>query len=185
MSSSNIHEVVTWLENFVDGFNFELPGVDQSMGRDLAHIVAGRISERGTQDSRGKDPARWKELSDNPGGKGYKTRKRKAYGWTEPDGKPNVRTTQMLSEKSCFGNTVVTAKLVEIHYGIDAPPSRCDSPTDNRTPSQKKADAAVTDRQKAGWAHKKGRPFFELDDDIEAAVVKEAETFLVKYVLSA
>jgi len=60
MPTSNVDEVVTWLENFVDGFNFLLPGADQNLGRDLAHIVAGRISERGVQASHGKDSAKWK-----------------------------------------------------------------------------------------------------------------------------
>ncbi len=64
-----------------------LQSQDQDSGRDLAHIVASRISERGNQASHGKDPAKCREISDNSNGKGYKTLKRKAYGWPETDGK--------------------------------------------------------------------------------------------------
>ncbi len=184
MPTSNIKDVVNWLEHFVAGFNFTLPGTDQNMGRDLAKVVAGRISERAVQKSRGADPGQWRENSDNPPGKGYKSRKRKAYGWAESDGKPNVRTGQMVSEESCMGDTRVGEQLVEMHYGEDRPPTKNHSPVDRRTPSQIRADEKVTDRQKAGYAVEMDRPFFEVDDDIEEAVIEEARLHLNNYILA-
>jgi hypothetical protein len=184
MPTSNIKDVTAWLENFVAGFNFLRPGTDQNLGRDLAHVVAGRISERATQRSRGADPSPWRELTDKPAGKGYKSRKQKAYGWAEADGKPNVRTGQMVSEESCMGDTRVGEQLVEIHYGEDRPPAKTHSPVDRRTPSQIRGDEKVTDRQKAGYAVELDRSFFEVDDDIEAAVIEEARLHLEHYILT-
>lgn len=179
---SNLPQVIQWLHDFVDGFNFTLPGRQQSLGRDVAHLVANRIARRASQEGRGASPTRWHENSDRPAGKGYKSRKRKAYGWQESDGKPNYRTGQMLSEPSLFGQTQVEPKRVLMRYGLDEAARDCKSPTDNRTPSQKRGDAAVTDRQKAGYAHELGRDFYELDDQIVAALVAEIENRLATYI---
>ena len=174
--SSNIDEVVAWLESFVNGFNFLLPGMDSSLGRDLAHVVAGRIGERAAQQSRGADPAPWDRVSAR-----YLPRKRRKYGWPEADGKPNYATGQMLSHASLMGETRVSDQLVEMHYGTGDPPRRTASPTDGRTPRETAADERATDREKAGYAHELGRDFYEIDDDIEAAVIEEADQHLAEY----
>lgn len=189
MADSNIKEVVGWLHQFVASFNFTRPGVDRSMGRDLAHLVAGLIADRCAK-GLAPDGTHWKPVSDTPWGPpgsgfqfpGYRTRKRQAYGWPEADGKPNYRTGQMLSHLSLFGNTVVGPDLIEMHYGIDAAPAGCYSPVDNRTASERRADESVTDREKAGWAEDNDRPFYELDDEIRDAVLEEAERLLSDYI---
>jgi hypothetical protein len=194
MASSNIKEVITWLEGFVHSFNFELPGRDMNMGRDIAHIVAGRIQERSSRTSGGANGQRWKPISDKAsirgvvaggvvvGGESYKERKRKAYGWMEADGRPGYRTAQMLSQESLFGDTRVEPYLIEMRYGLNVPPQDCKSPHDNRRPSEKKADESVTDRQKGEWFTAGGRTFYELDDQIRDAVLEEARQHLIQYI---
>lgn len=197
--AGNADEVRRWLERFVMSFNFTRPGVDRNMGRDLAHLVAGKIAERSAK-GLAPDGTKWKRNSDRPNPRrgtlavpgfanigtartgGYLTEKRKRYGWPESDGKPNYRTGQMLSHLSLFGDTVVGPDTVEMHYGIDVPPDRTYSPVDNRTASQVRADEAVTDREKAGYAVENDRPFYELDDDIRDAVLEEAERLLSDYI---
>lgn len=175
-SAYNMPDVIAWLTDFLDSFNFNLPGVDRNLGRDLAHVFAGQIEARAATESRGADPWRWDR--NEPG---YEARKTAAYGW--PDDKPNYRTGQMLSQASVFGRTrVVDDKVVELVYGTDKPPKGTYSPEDNRTPSEVQADEAVTDVEKAEYASWK-RPFFEVDDVVEEAVIDAADQALDQYIL--
>lgn len=177
MDASNIDQVADWLEEFVHGFNFLRPGLDQNMGRDLCHIIAGRIATRAATESRGADEMRWDAVSSK-----RKEVKAKAYGWNESDGKPNYATGQMLSHASLFGAPRVSEQVVDMVYGTDTPPARTYSPIDNRTDSQRQADEQVTDREKAAYAHEMGRDFYEVDDEIEAAVIEEAQQHLDVYI---
>ena len=43
-------EVNIYLANFLASFDFTRPGMDQSLGRDMALLMAERIGERGRQD---------------------------------------------------------------------------------------------------------------------------------------
>jgi hypothetical protein len=178
-SGSNIDDVVGWLEQFIRGFNFLRPGKDQNLGRDLARVVAGQIFERATQESRGANPQRWAALTPK-----YLTRKRRAHGWPEEDGKPNFKTGQMLSYESLLGQPQITEAEVLMVYGTGDPPRDCKSPVDNRTQHERDKDERVTDRDKGGWAHAKGRPFYELDETIEEAVIEEAHIALDEYILT-
>ena len=173
-NSSNIDEVITWLRSFVDGFDFTLPGKDQNLGRDLAHVGAAYIEQRSGQ-HRGADKT-WAKNAEP-----YRTIKEKHYGWVDD---PNSRTGQMLSQASLFGQTQVQAKLVEMRYGTGQPPQRNYSPVDNRTPSDIKADEAITDIEKAWFAHTTGdRPFYEADQGMEDEVIAEADRALADYIL--
>jgi len=173
----NADEVIDWLRRLIESFNFSLPGKDQNLGRDLAHVLAGQIAERSAQLGRGADAAEWP-----PNPPVYAALKAEHYGW--PDRKPNYRTGQMLSQESLFGRTTVQDQLVEVVYGTGVAASRTFSPLDNRTPSEKKADESTTDLQKAEWATPK-RPFFDFDDVIEEAVIEEADKALNTYILDA
>jgi hypothetical protein len=175
-SAYNIDEIIAWLIDFLDSFNFNLPGVDRNLGRDLAHVFAGQIESRAATESRGADPQEWE-----PNEPGYAKRKEAAYGW--PDKKPNYRTGQMLSRASVFGRTrVVDDKVVELVYGTAKPPKATHSPEDNRTPSEVQSDESITDVEKAEYASWK-RPFFEVDDVVEEAVIDAADQALDQYIL--
>jgi hypothetical protein len=74
--NSNIDEVVISLERCVDGWDFTRPGADQSLGRDMARLVAERILAR-SQVHLGPDLTAWDENSTTePPEGGYK-------GWKE------------------------------------------------------------------------------------------------------
>ncbi len=160
--NSNIDEVVRWLEDWVAGVDFTRPGKDQSLGRDIANKVAEQIAIRsGTEHGA---TSVWQ-----PNAAGYSAAKQKDYGWSLP----NYRTGQMLSHLSLIGRTRIAAHEVTMVYGIDAPPSAGGSPTGLVSA----ADAAITDAEKAAFAHsgqsakRIKRPFYKLDDLIREAVV--------------
>jgi hypothetical protein len=181
MATSNIDDVVRTLAAFVHSFNFTLPGIDQSLGRDLAGVVARGIQRRAAKESRGKDPQRWYANSDK-----YRRVKAKAYGWGELDGKPNFRTGQMLSLMSLLGTPRVTPDLVEMIYGTGTAPAGCWSPWDQRTEAQKTADMAMTDVEKAEYAHdqyknRPARPFYEWNEDIRDQCIETAAKALDHY----
>lgn len=175
-ASHNIEQVCAWLEEFLLSFNFSLPGKDRNLGRDLAHVFAASISERSASESRGADGSeKW------PANKRrYAKMKADHYGW--PEEKPNYRTGQMLSHASLFGRTKVKDQLVELIYGRQEPPEECYSPFDLRTEAMKKADESITDVEKAEYASTE-RPFFEVDDDVEADVIEAADEALDEYIL--
>lgn len=174
-------QVCDWIERFVRSFDFNRPGVDRSLGRDLAHAVAGGIAARAADESRGADPAPWEENEPR-----YARRKRRSYGW---DDAPNYRTGQMLSHASLLGEPVVEPARITMVYGTGEAPDGCWSPADNRSPSEIRADQSVTDRQKAAWTTEGGdsrpaRPFYQLDDEIRVHVVEAAADALREYLLT-
>jgi hypothetical protein len=149
--TSNIHEIVTWLDDFIKSFSFTRVGRDQSLGRDLAMTiirgpeasVQGGIMGRCAEDQ-GPDGSTWPENSDQPPGK-YRSRKQAKYGHAEP----NRRTGQMLSQTSLYGRTTIEPEQVTLRYGTDATPAGSAAPSGTISD----ADKAVTDTQKASWAH--------------------------------
>lgn len=178
MDETNINDVVAWIGRFVGSFNFTRPGIDQSLGRDLAHEVAGQIAIRAAAESRGPDPGRWE-----PNARRYRERKARHYGW--PDN-PNYRTGQMLSHESLLGEPAVDPDRVLMHYGTNEAPRGNKSPVDNRTPSERAADARATDVDKAEWTTQGGkgrpaRPFYQIDDAIRDRVIEVAGEALADY----
>lgn len=180
MSLGNFDEVVTWLEGFVQSFDFTRPGVDQSLGRDAANAVCLGIATRSLAQRRGAT-TNWPDLSDNPWK--YRTWKREKYGL---DNEPNSRTGQMLSMTSLRGKTTYSPLEVRVTYGTDQPPASSAAPTGYLSASDEK----VTDTQKATWAtagakNRPARPFFELDEAISQGVFDVVEQNLIDYILSA
>jgi hypothetical protein len=177
-------EVVGWLERFAHSFNFTRPGLDQSLGRDMAMAQIQRILDRCAQFV-GPDGTPWEENSDTPTPwmpNGYKQWKADHYGWDHP----NYRTGQMLSKASMAGNIEITADEVKIGYGLGLPPRAGYSPTGHCSDE----DRAVTDREKAEWAHmetrhRRARPFFGVGEGDAEAVQKVAFENLSTYLDSA
>lgn len=144
--TSNIREVVAWLEGFVNSFDFTRPGKDQSLGRDIAMTIIRGPDVGGQGGILGR-------AAENSGPEGYwidnadstKAEKRKHYGWEEV----NRRTGQMLSQESLYGHTTIEPRLVTLRYGTGRAPDRSAAPSGYISD----ADRAVTDVQKAEWAH--------------------------------
>lgn len=163
MLFSNADEVVVWIGQFADTFNFSRPGPDQSLGRDVAMAVIrgpevgqlGGIMGR-CVDQTTPNGTPWPENSDNPSGHGYRSQKMKKYGWDET----NRRTGQMLSQQSLYGRTTIESDLITLIYGEDATPSASVSPTGYIS----EQDKATTDSDKAKWAHEQKREFYGLGE---------------------
>jgi hypothetical protein len=171
VADSNIADVVQYLRDFVNGFDFTRPGKDQNLGRDLANAEVDQIMVRAEQYRCGPDGDEWEGNSTKsspwlPGG--YKQWKEEIYGW---DDMPNRRTGQMLSQTSLFGRTTIEPRLITMIYGVDAPPDRSASPNGFFDPE---TDGKITDVEKAELAHKAGgnrpaRPFYGPGEgDLEA-----------------
>ena len=165
--TSNIADVVAWLEGWVNGIDFTKTGADQSLGKDVANKVAEQIAARSATEHKGATAA-WPANSTTPSRwhpQGYRAWKQQEYGVDTP----NFRTGQMLSATSLIGRTRIEPHEITMVYGTDAPPFTSAAPTGLLSD----ADKAVTDTEKAVWATDKGRPFYELDDTIRQAVVED------------
>lgn len=168
-SNSNIDAVAADIEAIVASYDFTLPGDDQSLGRDLAGVVATGIADRSAQ---GKAPngSDWAENREP-----YKSRKAKRYSALLP----NELTGQMLSLESLKGQTTIAADAVEMKYGTGEAATRA------RTGPADARDCVATDQQKAEWttegASGPPRPFYELDNAIADECQKVAGEALVKH----
>lgn len=174
-------EVVAYLRNFADGFNFKRRGVDQNLGRDMAHTLVDRILDR-CEDS--VDPGRvpWPENSTKePPVGGYKGQKERQYGW---DDNPNRRTGQMVSQEAMMGNrTTIEEREIVIRYGNDVAPDVSKSP--NGYISER--DKLRTDTEKATYAHTGGRhgvkrPFFGIGAGDKEAVIETGRENLHQHI---
>ena len=175
-------EVADWLENLVTGFNFLLPGEDQSLGRDLVVAVAMGIADRSAT-IHDPDSVPWAENSDNPPGKGYKSWKAMHYGVFDM---PNYRTGQMLSLESLIGRPEITENAILMVYGTGDPPTTSAAPTGYLS----EEDQKITDYEKAQFAHEStehrpARPFYGLDDTIRQEAIDVAAEALDKYISEA
>ena len=155
--SSNINQVMAWINGFVDSFDFNRVGADQSLGRDVAMKVVENIHERCEQQPPGGVDGEWDENAPD-----YARWKEKRYGIS--DG-PNTRTGQMLSQKSLYGRTRIAPKEITMVYGTNQPPSGTKTGVE-----MTEADKKVTDSQKAYYAHTgQGphgtiRPFYQVNE---------------------
>jgi hypothetical protein len=165
MSTSKIGAVVSWFNDFVDWFDFKRPGVDGSLGKAVTMKAVDRIIALLSNDQAGVSGI-W--LANEPK---YAAWKEKNCGVAKA---PNVRTRQMLSQKSLYGRTKIESKEITMIYGTGDPPDRALAETP--TEKQLKADKKVTDVQKAYFAHtgqskhKIKRPFYELDESDGVAI---------------
>ena len=148
---SNVDDVFAWLTRCVDGFSL----AESGRGNSIAETIAQGIEERSDQRQQGADEP-WPENSDNPPGKGYRSRKRRKY----KTDKTNYRTKQMLSRESLLGEVVVNKDSVTINYGTGKPP------TAGAEGYIENSDKQITDIEKAFYAHQLDRPFFELDEQL-------------------
>lgn len=164
---SNIDDVEAWEKGLVDSLDFTLPGVDQSIGRDVVGDVASGIHERTVDLMRDATGAPLKPNKDP-----YKTWKEVKLGVYQP----LIKTGQMLSLLSLKGDATITPDEIAIEYGTGEPPSRSASPTGGLS----KGDEDVTDRQKAEW-NSDERPFFALDDAIIDRIADRAMATFDKY----
>lgn len=150
--TSNVDRVDSWLQAAIKGVNFEMPGPISTLGHDMTVVATEGIQKRSYQDQRGKSEV-WPENSEP-----YRTEKEQLYDID----KTNYRTSQMLSTLSVLGEQHVAdgGKTYVWQYGEGRPPSS------SLTGHLSASDLAITDREKAEKAHAEGRPFFELDEDI-------------------
>jgi hypothetical protein len=159
---SNAGQVIESLEAFVDAFDFNRPGVEGSLGRDVRDRVVQGISIRSEDEHRGAGTP-WKANEEK-----YAKWKKKRYGLADA---PNARTGGMLSRKSLIGRTTIEPDVVTMIYGTGEPPSG--TTTGVKMTAQ---DEKVTDIEKAYYAHtgqsvhKIKRPFYELDETISKDV---------------
>jgi hypothetical protein len=183
---SNIIEVMTGLKRWLAEYNFQRPGHQQSMGRDIAGAVVDGISDRSDRDGKGKDDV-WPPNSDKPSHwtpPNYRKWKLDNYGIDLP----NYRTGQMLSNLSLMGRTRIEPYEIVMIYGTNTVPVRAyhGSPR----PELLARDQKVTDTQKAYFAHtgqskkKIRRPFYELDDKIAQDVYQVCVANLTDYIIA-
>jgi hypothetical protein len=165
---SNADQVAAWIDRTIDGFSFELPGTDQSLGRDIAGIVAEGMIERAVPGTKAPDGGTWPRNEPK-----YAAWKRKKFGADQV----GILTGQMLSLASMMGQVNVTADRVEMTYGTGETPTRSQSGA-ALTPGEK----AATDRQKAEWFTAGGRAFYGLDANIAAQVITHAGERFDEYI---
>jgi hypothetical protein len=65
MQTSNVGNVVRWLDGFVDSVNFRRPGTDQNLGHDIANLAVQRIQDRSLTHGTGFGTA-WRPNSEKP-----------------------------------------------------------------------------------------------------------------------
>ena len=164
----NIDDIERWLTELAAGFNFTMRGEDQSLGRDLAGVVAQGIIDRTIAHQQDATGGGLKALSE-----AYRKRKLKEYGLDDI----LFRTGQMLSLESVLGDLSLSPEEVQMTYGTGDPPARGAGPMGKISDQDKE----VTDREKAAFAHESDRPFYGLDTTIADDVAKAAAEALGSY----
>lgn len=162
---SNIDDIEAWLDGIVAAVDFTRPGKDQSLGRDLAGIVAEEIHKRTVGNEQSADGSTLKANTPK-----YAAWKAKKYHVQQP----LIRTGQLTSLQSLIGETTITADEVEMRYGVNEAPSRTSTGA-----ALSKSDAAITDRQKAEFVSDE-RPFYALDERIADECAKFAAEWLAE-----
>lgn len=178
---ANVDQVMADVEHWIDSYDFNRPGRDGSLGRDIAHNVVEEIQDRSLTHRQGCEVV-WPENSDKEPGK-YRTRKEQKYGTSEP----NSRTGDMLSKRAVYGETRIEPELITMVYGTgDIPTSAALG--GSVTGAQLAKSDSKTDKEKAYYAHtgqskrKILRPFYELDEKISADIREMIADDLNKYI---
>ncbi len=96
MNISNVGDVVGFLEACVDSFDFKRVGIEGWLGDDVKMKVVKCIYDR-SLDTKGGISGHWDKNEPK-----YRAWKEKKYGIVDD---PNVRTGQMLSQKSLDGRS--------------------------------------------------------------------------------
>jgi hypothetical protein len=160
--TSNIDEIDDYLRSILDQVDFTRPGKDQSLGRDIAGIVAEEINVRTAGNAQDIDGSPLKENEPR-----YAARKLAKYGTDQP----LIRTGQMLSMESLLGETTISKREIEMRYGTGQAPSS------GGTGYLSAGDRKVTDREKAEY-NSEDRPFYGLDERIANEVAEYAQEWL-------
>ena len=165
--SDNLAELIAWIDGLVETFDFTLPGVEGSLGRDLAAKAAEGLAKR-SNDSLDPDGTAWEENSAQ-----YEKYKRKRYLMAD---RPNIRTGQMLSPKSLLGGTEVSRDEVLMKYGTGEVPTRAVTGVPLSV-----ADESITDIEKAFFCSQTRR-FYALDEKIADDLQGVAQNALDKHI---
>lgn len=154
-ASDNIRDYFQKLERLVATFDFTRRGQGESMGKDVAGIVAEGILDRSVAEQRGVDGT----FPSNDDA--YTARKVNLYN-VDMIG---FRTGQMISLPSLLGHVDVTPDTVLMTYGTNESPTRSMSSGYIST-----SDQAITDTKKAEYfTEKKGR-WYAIDEQIADSV---------------
>ena len=174
MSTSNIGDVIRFLDGFFDSFDFMRFGIDQNLSRDLKMKVVKRIYDR-SLDTRGGINGQWDKNEPD-----YAATKEKRYDADPQD--PNVRTGQMTSQESIEGRSTIAAKQVTMIYGTGDKPQATSIgmplPVRARGPKKGQPIDDKTDIEKAYFAHTGQAPhgtkrlFYEVDESDGKAVAE-------------
>lgn len=167
--TSNILEWSSEFRELMDMFTFDLPGKDQSIGRDLAGLAAQAIIDRSISQQSDPKLVKWRENSEE-----WTEFKRKNHGVTDI----GVLTGQMLSLESMMGDTSVGENEVTMIYGTGT------QPTKYATYGEITGDEP-TDREKASWFTEGGREFYELNETDAEAIYDEVAKALEDYLTGA
>lgn len=163
--SSNLGDVALWIDSIVESIDFTMPGRDQSLGRDLAGVVAEGIVDRSVPDAVSPDGSGWAANEAR-----YAAWKRAKFAADQP----GILSGQMLSLESVKGQVKVTPDSVEMTYGTGSGASR------SRTGAALSASqGAISDRDKARHFADGGREFYGMDRQIVDAVMAEVEDSVV------
>lgn len=152
---SNVDDMLgpgSWLEDTINGFRFDLPGIHESIGYDCAIAVAEGIQERSLVEQRGATEV-WPANSAD-----YLEYKIEHYN----SDRINARTGQMLSMHSLTADIQIEdhGETVVMTYGTG------EAPGSSLTGHLEPEDEETTDKEKAAIAHANGRSFFEIDQNI-------------------
>lgn len=162
----NFDQHVAWFKDLVDGFNFKLPGKDESVGKDLANLAAQRMTDRSEQQQGGPAGDIW--LANEPRYAAWKAKKHNVHA-------VGVLTGQMLSHESMLGTLDVQSEEVTMKYGTGDPAKRF------RGGESYDVENPPTDRQKAQWFEEGGRKFYGLDENISTELANLAGEALDEY----
>lgn len=170
--NSNIDELMASLDGFLDSFNFQRKGIDQSLGRDVALCVvrgpdAGQLGGIAGRIAKGVQPDGTPMKENSPE---YAAMKERRYQWSET----NHRTGQMESMESMTADIRIEPDKIELHYGTGQAPDKSVSPNGFIS----KSDRRIDDRTKAMYAHAQGRAFFGTGEGDLANCVKVGQANL-------
>jgi len=154
---TNAADVGEALVKEIQSFGFRSTHEGRALGEIIVEEIAEGIAIRSTEQQMSPSAGTWPENSDNPAGKGYRSRKKKKYGTDLV----NERTGQMLSIQALKGEVKISDRLIEMRYGSATCPQ---SAKNGATLTNQ--DATTMDIVKAFYAERQGRGFYELDQDI-------------------
>lgn len=157
---TNADDIGRQLEAFVGAIDFHMQGETADLAEELIEIAWTGVRDRSAQ-GLGPDGHPWP--ANAPGYASYKAKRYQVHQVGELSG-------QMLSAESLKGQPLVQPDLIEMVYGTGDPPAGASRSGVELRDHEKIA----TDREKAEWFTQGGRPFYELDDQINDQLVDKA-----------